>query len=328
VEEVACNLCGSDNWRLWQTVPVKRFGPDGAFNLVRCQDCGLVYVNPRPSPEEMNEYYPAAYYENLASIGMNMRRWYQGNKLRRLQAHRQGGRLLDIGCNDGLFLYLAREAGWQVQGVEVAGPGVTYAREVLKVDVFVGELTEANFPEQYFDVVTFWHVLEHLYDPLRELRETHSILKPDGLLVIEVPNIASLQARLFSANWAALDIPRHLYHFSPDSLQAMLERAGFTCFKLSYWSEWHNMAGWDQPIVDLVFRLMPKSAEELRSPGAFGKGLPRYVRYAAFLSLHWGASTVERAVTLLGRGGVMDAYARKRRESDKKCNGHERLSVI
>jgi SAM-dependent methyltransferase len=299
-----------------QTVPVQRFGPPGEFNLVQCQDCGLCYLNPYPSPDEMKDYYPDAYRAYRASIDESMRRRYQEEKLQKVQAHSQGGRLLDVGCADGLFLHLARQAGWEVRGVEMAEGSATYAQESYKLDVFTGELRAAKFPDQHFDVVTFWHVLEHLHDPLGELREAHRILKPDGLLVVDVPNIASWQAKLFGANWRALDVPRHIYHFSPDSLKALLAQAGFACFKTSYWARGHNMGGWNEGSMNLIFRLIPKSARELQSPRAFGQGFPRYLRYALFLPLHWSTFIVERVATLLGQGGDLSAFARRQGQSD------------
>lgn len=311
MEEVECNLCGSDQWRTLRTVPLQRFGPPGSFNLVQCQGCGLLYLNPRPSPEEMKDYYPQAYREYRASIGKSVHRRYQEEKLRKVQAHSRGGRLLDVGCADGSFLQMAQQAGWEVRGVELAEDSAVYAREALGLDVFKGELSEAGFPAEHFDVVTFWHVLEHLHNPLRELLEAHRILKPDGLLIVEVPNIASWQARLFKTNWRALDTPRHLYHFSPDTLKAMLAEAGFACFKIGYWAQGHNMGGWNEPGMNLTFRLVPKSVDEQGSPRAFGGGWRRYVRYALFLPLNWGALIVEQVAVRLGQGGNLSVFARK-----------------
>lgn len=311
MKEVQCNLCGSDDWQVLQAVPVQRFGPPGEFNLVQCQNCGLQYLNPRPSLADLGDYYPPAYREYRASIDEPSRRRYQEEKLRKVQAFSQRGRLLDVGCADGRFLHVARGAGWKVQGVEVAEASAAYASETYGLDVFSGELREANLPDQYFDVVTFWHVLEHLQDPLGELHEAYRVLKPDGLLVADVPNIASWQASFFGANWRALDVPRHLYHFSPDSLKAMLARAGFTCFKISYWSRGHNMGAWNEGSMNLIFGLIPKSASELRSPRAFGEGLARYLRYALFLPLHWGTFIVEQAAIVSGYGGDLNAFARK-----------------
>lgn len=294
-----------------QALPVQRFGPPGTFDLVGCQDCGLRYLNPRPSPQEIGDYYPPAYRAYRVSIDEPTRRRYQAHKLRKVQAHKQAGRLLDVGCADGLFLHLARQAGWQVQGVEMAEESVAYARQTFQLDVFCGDLREAKFPDQYFDVVTFWHVLEHLHDPLGELQEAYRVLKPGGLLVVDVPNIASWQARLFGAGWRALDTPRHLYHFSPPSLKAMLARAGFTPFKLSYWSPGHNMGAWNEGIMNLIFRFLPRSAGEAQSPRAFGEGLARYVRYTLFLPLHWVTFGVEQVAILSGYGGDLSAFARK-----------------
>ncbi len=260
----------------------------------------------------MKDYYPRGYYENLASIDKKLYHWYQEGKLHKLRTQSKGGRLLEVGCNEGLFLHLARQAGWETQGVEIAELGAVYAREILNLEVFNGELIEANFPDEYFDVVTFWHVLEHLLDPQLDLREAHRILKLDGLLIVDVPNIASWQAKVFSSNWKALDIPRHLYHFSPDSLRAMLAQAGFTCFKMSHWSRGHNMSNWREWSMDMIFHLVPKSPSELQSPRAFGQGLPGYLRRALFLPLYASTSILEQTAVLLGRGGSLTAFARKK----------------
>jgi SAM-dependent methyltransferase len=259
----------------------------------------------------MGDYYPPGYREYRAAIDEPSRRRYQEDKLHKVQAHRQGGSLLDVGCADGLFLHLAQSAGWEVRGVEMAESSAAYARETYQLDVLPGDLRHANFPDQYFDVITFWHVLEHLHDPLGELHEAYRVLKPEGLLVVDVPNIASWQANFFGADWRALDVPRHLYHFSPDTLKAMLARAGFACFKTSYWSRGHNMGAWNEGSMNLIFGLIPKSAGELRSPRAFGEGLARYLRYALFLPLHWGTFMVEQAAIVSGNGGDLNAFARK-----------------
>ena len=136
--------------------------------------------------------------------------------------------MLDVGCATGSFLDCMRKRGnWQISGVEVNQEAARYARERFSLDVFAGELLEANCPAHHFDVVTLWHVLEHLHSPLDTLMEISRILKDDGALFLSVPNSDSYDARVFGDCWIGLDPPRHLYTFSAKTLKRLLAEAGF-----------------------------------------------------------------------------------------------------
>jgi SAM-dependent methyltransferase len=149
-------------------------------------------------------------------------------RCRVVQRYKRGGRLLEIGCANGLFLdAIRREGRWQVQGVEVNEPAARYARERLDLDVVVGELADAGFPEAHFDAVAMWDVLEHVHDPQETLREVHRVLEPDGVLVLRVPLLDSWDRRLFGCYWAGWDAPRHLTAFSLRTLRRLLRQTGF-----------------------------------------------------------------------------------------------------
>ena len=137
------------------------------------------------------------------------------------------GRILDVGCGRGVVLALYRERGWTPFGVEPSPTAARYAREVLGLSVHQGEFLDARFPSAFVDVVLFRHSLEHVPHPSVELREAHRVLKASGLLVVMVPNAASLDARLFGRWWVAWDLPRHLYHFTPRTASQLLGKAGF-----------------------------------------------------------------------------------------------------
>jgi SAM-dependent methyltransferase len=142
-----------------------------------------------------------------------------------LPGNNNGGRLLDIGCSTGLFINLLRQTGtWEVRGIEPSEYAVKIARENYKLDVYNGSLSDANYPTAYFDVVTLWDVLEHLPDPSGTLEEISRITKPQGHLVIRVPNYDSLDAKIFGAEWAGLDLPRHYYVFSKNNIHRIFER--------------------------------------------------------------------------------------------------------
>ena len=232
MEEVNCALCGAYEADLLCVGKDRLHGIDGVFQLVRCRHCGLVYLSPRPTREEMGRYYPNEYraYKGVNGPGLLARlvhRWGVEKKCQAITNLRERGEILDVGCATGQFLKAMKEKGWAVQGVEVNENAVMYARERLGLDVSAGELEEAGFPDKHFDVVTMWHVLEHLHDPVGTLMEVRRVLKDEGLLIVSVPNIKSIEACIFGEFWAGLDIPRHLYVFSPETLGGILRRAGF-----------------------------------------------------------------------------------------------------
>lgn len=141
-----------------------------------------------------------------------------------------GGRLLDVGCGNGGFLALARQAGWQVEGVDFDEGAVQAARS-RGLEVQLGGADVLAGREEVFDVITLCHVIEHVYDPVTTLRRLHALLKPGGVLWLDTPNLASLGARRFGSNWRDLDPPRHLVLFNPQSLQQAMREAGFHTFR-------------------------------------------------------------------------------------------------
>jgi len=241
METVNCNLCGADDSELVLEGKDRLHGIEGTFRLVRCRHCGLIYLNPRPEPDEMARYYPSdyiAYYraiEDEPSFSRRLDRRYGLHKRCREVIRRasEPGHLLDVGCATGVFLDGMCQRGWTVTGVEVNAKAAQYARERLGLEVFVGELEDAGYPDASFDVITLWDVLEHVPDPRRTLGEISRILRPSGLLVLSLPNPDCLEARLFGPYWAGWDVPRHLYIFSRSVLERLLAETGFQIQEVS-----------------------------------------------------------------------------------------------
>ena len=239
METVPCNLCGADAADPRFTLPdllLER--EDVVATLVQCRQCGLVYQNPRPALAEMGAHYPPEYEPYATNAGGKQASWLLRRAIeygirkrcRFVTRHKkEGGRLLDVGCATGVFLRgMQRTPGnWELHGVEISEHAARIARRHSGLHVHLGTLEEAAFPDAYFDAVTMWDVLEHLHNPAASLREIERILKPDGVIVIRVPNAASWGARLFGPYWAGLDAPRHLYLFSPRTLSRLLQRTGF-----------------------------------------------------------------------------------------------------
>jgi SAM-dependent methyltransferase len=244
LEYVSCELCGSDNTLHIFWGRDRQLNLEGLFRVVKCGHCGLIYINPRPTQVAILRYYPEGYRGFSRALSQNRVTERPRSILKRFSplcsttswppvVPRRTGCVLDVGCGEGRTLYRLKQLGWQAHGVELDRKAANYASETLGLNVFCGQLEEACFPAEYFDVVTLHHSLEHLPHPLASLREAHRILKEGGEVIIEVPNARSLQARLFRARWVYWDTPRHLYTFSDVTLQRMLIEAGFS--RISLW---------------------------------------------------------------------------------------------
>lgn len=235
-EEVPCNLCGCNEYRVKIRPWVHDFDPEqilsasggvrGTQQIVICQRCGLEYANPRLRSDRVVAAYSRAVDELYAEAGPGrMATFRRGLELVEKFCPERG-RLLDVGCACGFFLRVAQDAGWEAEGVEPSAWSAEYGRSKLGVSITPGTLREVRFSEESFDVVTMWDVLEHMPDPTAELREVYRVLKPGGLLVVNYPNAGSLLARLAGrAWWFYLSV--HLYYLTPHTLARLLEKAGF-----------------------------------------------------------------------------------------------------
>jgi 2-polyprenyl-3-methyl-5-hydroxy-6-metoxy-1,4-benzoquinol methylase len=241
MEYVTCNLCGADDAvvRFASTLRPER-SPDhqnvylctcdgyGVHPpIVQCRRCGLVYANPRQDPSVIIETYEAVkdplYIEEREGRVLTFERHLR--PLERLTGPPNGRRLLDVGAYTGVFVEIAARRGWEAWGVEPSRWAVGEARK-RGLQVVQGTAETADLPREYFDVVTLWDVVEHLTDPLGELRCIRRLLKPGGLLVVHTIDIGSLFARLMGRRWPWL-MEMHLYYFDRRTLRMMLEKAGF-----------------------------------------------------------------------------------------------------
>jgi SAM-dependent methyltransferase/GT2 family glycosyltransferase len=237
---VPCPLCSSVESTLVFRSPnvhMAVFRDIFAERVVLCASCGFVYTNPRLSARNLEKYYSRNYrLEGLEVpktleefLGLRYREiWFSKERdLQLVLAQKSSGRLLDIGCASGTLLWLAKEKGFQVSGVEVGKESVAFARNVLGLDVFCGQLSGARFPAASFDVVTMFHSLEHVPEPLPVVREIARILAPDGVFIVVVPNFAAWSSEHDGAHWKWLQPQNHYSHFTPQTLARLAGRAGF-----------------------------------------------------------------------------------------------------
>ncbi len=225
LEDLSCNLCGADDA---ENVTTRR-----GFFIVRCRACGLVYVNPRPAPEDLGSLYTEYHArggETEATWNRLMSRIFR-QSADILCSSRNGacpGRILDVGCGYGSFVALMRERGWDADGVDPS-PTVVNAAVRKGRPVHLGTLAGMQTPEGTYDAVTMFYVLEHLPDPMGALKRVFDLLAPGGILLLRVPHTTPIVRFLapLGLGEALYDPPFHLYDFSPVVLREMLRRTGF-----------------------------------------------------------------------------------------------------
>ena len=271
---------------------------------------GIVLKNAYGYPQGKNAYSPrdypqyAWYFLNtkfirkLIAIMFRTRAWPQFI-LKEIPPFRKNGKLLDIGCGSGNYLYWMKQFGWEVAGVEVSRAASERANQ-LTLNVFCGQLSDARFPDSQFDVITMWQAIEHLYDPKGVLEEINRILKDDGLLLVAAPNIGSFEFSIFKHNWPAIEIPRHLYHFSPLTITRLLTKKGFIVEKILF----PVIPGGIDWILDHVSEDLRTSAARFRL-----KLVHFFVIHATLARFLWFPFCYFAAK--MDHGGGMTVYAKK-----------------
>ncbi len=239
---VPCPLCGSAANSLICKSPnvhMAVFRDIFAEHVVRCNGCGFVFTNPRPTPKALERYYTDDYTLEGLSVPKSLDEflgdshkeiWFSKDRdLRLISQQKSSGHLLDIGCASGTLLWLAKQKGFSVHGVEVGRHSVEFVSNVLGIEVFCGQLEDARFPDSSFDVVTMFHSLEHVPNPRTVVREVRRILADSGVLIVVVPNYSAWSSQKHGANWTWLQPQNHYSHFTPKSLLHLLAREGFSC---------------------------------------------------------------------------------------------------
>lgn len=204
------------------------------FTIVECKSCGFKFTNPRPEVTELGKYYKSDEYISHSNTSKGLinylyqtvRKYTLLKKLQLISKYFKTGTLLDIGCGTGEFLKMCKDAKWNVIGIEPDETTRKNAIEKYGLNVKSEESIQ-QLNESSFDVITMWHVLEHVPFLNQRVEEIKRLLKPNGLVIIAVPNCTSLDAIIYKEDWAAYDVPRHLYHFTPKDISALFKNHGF-----------------------------------------------------------------------------------------------------
>ena len=213
-----CLVCGNTTSQAFLTAPDRFHGRDSLHQLVRCPNCSLVWLKDSPSPDQMGVHYGPKYDRIIAMAGENSPSKSKGRS-EIIDRYILSGALLDMGCNSGAFLACLKSSRWRLFGIEMSAEAARRAEITTGATIFVGDILEANYPPESFDVITCFDVLEHVYSPRMVLQRVCEWLKPGGIFYTQLPNIDSGEARSFKSYWYGLELPRHISHFSPQSLR-------------------------------------------------------------------------------------------------------------
>lgn len=228
-----CPVCGSI--KLQKAFKTKDyFLTKEEFSICQCKKCGFHFTNPRPKQEALAPYYKSEEYishsnSNQGLFGFlyqQVRNFTLGKKYDLVSSMRDGESILDIGCATGQFLNEFKKRGWKCNGIEPDPEAREFAKKAYDLKVF-GEEKLDEFNAQSFDVISMWHVLEHVSDLQKRLEDLRRLIKDNGILFIALPNLDSWDAHHYEKYWAGLDVPRHLYHFKKENVELLFDKFGF-----------------------------------------------------------------------------------------------------
>ena len=231
---LVCPICGGESYK--KHVEGKDHNVSGkVFSITECVGCGFRFTNPRPKEEHIYKYYQSINYishsstkKGLINKVYHLVRSYQLYKKKEIIqkiSNMKKGEILDIGCGTGDFLKHMASSGWHAYGVETDRGAKIIAEK--KLGKKIEEKLDLLNRENKYDVISMWHVLEHVYDVEKYLKKVYKLLKDDGVLVVGVPNCASYDAKKYKGNWVAYDLPIHLSHFRKNNIEALAKKSSF-----------------------------------------------------------------------------------------------------
>lgn len=301
-----CPVCQQSRVKKWLLGPDRLHGRRENYTLVRCQSCSLIWLSNPPKPGEMHHHYTDAYNRLISAGGENSPERWKARKAT-LTQYKKSGILLDLGCSSGSFLAFMQGESWKLYGIEMSAEVARTAKKRSKADVFVGDILDAIFAKESFDVITCFDVLEHLYEPRRVMAHVSEWLKPGGIFYVLVPNVNSAEARVFRSYWHGLELPRHLFHYSPASLKFLAASVGLR--EISLETRRNPAVGislrymWDDVLSSVGIRQTPVAyRSEASFPWRAARKLVRMTALRGLLAL----------APLMGEGESIHAIFQKR----------------
>jgi 2-polyprenyl-3-methyl-5-hydroxy-6-metoxy-1,4-benzoquinol methylase len=288
------------------------------FTLHSCSSCRCLFLDPMPASREIAEFYPTTYWWKAAQPGIlkKLESIYRRIALRdhvafitKAAGNRMGLSILDVGCGSGTLLGLLKRRGFHAKGVDFSAEAAKIAKTENGVEVAVGSLEEAHFPDQSFDVVTLFHVMEHVINPHQVLAEVARVLASNGVVVLQVPNIESWQFKIFGAKWYGLDIPRHVIDYSKNSILKLLNDSGFSPSRIRHFNLRDNAPA----LVSSLFpSLVPVSRSVRHRKHNVRESVPAaWSRHLVYLLLVICAYPIALLESAFGRGATIMIEAQK-----------------
>jgi SAM-dependent methyltransferase len=260
-DETVCILCAARG-------PFRRRFTKDDYGIAECLTCGLVQLQPTPTPETLRALYETDSYFGGEGSGYSEYESQEPEYLatfredvRRIAEFAPSGKVLEVGCGYGYFLQCALQAGYDAYGIDLSPTAVKWASERLPNRVFCGLLEEVpEIQEQQYDVIFGSHLIEHLTEPGAFLERAGKLLRPGGLLVLVTPNIASLLSRASGRRWVSYKIPEHVSYYDPRTITALLDRSGFSVRAVDSAYQYYALpfvASRVRELLDPVSRLIP-----------------------------------------------------------------------
>lgn len=298
-----CIVCESEKKEPVFRTRDRHYGITGEFSVVCCTGCGLMQMDPMPTAEELASFYDQDYYAyqplpssgGKSSLKGRLRNWLAPEIVTNNPKGLAPGEFLDIGCGSGDYLHVMKSMGWRVRGVEPSSFGASEGRRA-GLDIFHGNLREANFSPNTFDYVRANHSFEHMPDPVEVLDEIYRIVKPGGKVFIGVPNAESLPYRLFGKYWFHLTVPLHVYCYGTSNLSTLLRKRGFVIEDVHFNSNYMSLLGSLQIFAN----------RNNGKPSTDG----RLVHSRALTAF---AAIIERGADMAGRGDAIEVIVEKPR---------------
>lgn len=245
---IQCQNCHSNlKNKLFSVSQDQRNMPKITF--FQCSECQLIQIAPielkdkeilysfEDAEKHLLSKNPQVYFLYKLPFGKILHNaylhWYSANRKKEVEKFKKAGSLLDVGCGNGSFLKEFNSKKWKLFGIEINENQAEKARKLKRTKIFTTRVENFKYPTNSFDVVTLWHVFEHLDDPQKTLNKLNSILKNEGYMLIEVPNGNSIYRKIFGVHWQLLMVPEHLFFWSKKALSQILKKSGFRVVKVS-----------------------------------------------------------------------------------------------
>ena len=311
-----CIVCNSKNKRLL----LLSSDSDGLYNnnfeIRKCNECGFVWTSPQPDEKEMQKSYFSRYYvENIPYITSFFSKVFINGRIKKIETFKSSGRILDFGCGDGEFLQRLDKRKWEAIGTDFSESALKRIKsKKINFRFIKCEVNKLNLGDN-FDVISLWGVFEHISSPHKVLKSFRKMLKKDGLLFLCIPNIESYEAKLSGRKWFHLDPPRHLFHYSPNTIKKLLEMENYNIIKSdNFYIEW-SLFGMIQTLFNMLgceYNFLYNLAKRryLRPCKSKSKGLYSWILTFTLIPILVPLSIILSLVeALFNRGGIINIYA-------------------